>query len=189
MDGTGVILHLRETEGNHSILDINKLQQDTGASSISEVTILEEELKALNESSDVSDNPETLKFFDLSKKFLDKSRQAYIEKKFTIALQSIFIANRLMNLASQINSSSERTSLIDDENLKIRIEEFGERLVSTFDEIRLSQDKNAENLYEQAKELFEKSKNAFQENRLILSKELLELASTLHQRCMRLVRR
>ncbi len=48
LDGDGVVLHLRETEGDHAILDVNKLLQESGVSSISEVTILEEELQILN---------------------------------------------------------------------------------------------------------------------------------------------
>ncbi|MEN8194792.1 MAG: glycoside hydrolase family 38 C-terminal domain-containing protein, partial [Bacteroidota bacterium] len=49
LDGKGIILHLRETEGDHAILDVNKLKQETGAVTISEVSILEEELKELNQ--------------------------------------------------------------------------------------------------------------------------------------------
>lgn len=48
LDGDGVVLHLRETEGDHAILDVNKLIQESGVSSVSEVTILEEELQRLN---------------------------------------------------------------------------------------------------------------------------------------------
>ena len=47
-DGKGVILHLRETEGQNATLDIAKLKQDTGAKFISEVNILEEELQVLD---------------------------------------------------------------------------------------------------------------------------------------------
>ena len=46
--GDGITLHLRETEGGHAILDVNKLISQTGASSISEVTILDDEIKVLN---------------------------------------------------------------------------------------------------------------------------------------------
>jgi hypothetical protein len=47
MDGSGVILHLREVEGGHAILDARSLQEQTGASSITEVSVLEEELQVL----------------------------------------------------------------------------------------------------------------------------------------------
>jgi hypothetical protein len=47
MDGTGIILHLREIEGDHAILYINRLKQETGATSVSEVNVLEEELQVL----------------------------------------------------------------------------------------------------------------------------------------------
>jgi hypothetical protein len=47
LDGTGVILHLREVEGGHAILDTRSLQEQTGASSITEVSVLEEELQVL----------------------------------------------------------------------------------------------------------------------------------------------
>jgi len=43
-----IILHLRETEGDHAILDINKLKVETGAKSIKEVTVLEETVNELN---------------------------------------------------------------------------------------------------------------------------------------------
>ncbi|MEN8119888.1 MAG: glycoside hydrolase family 38 C-terminal domain-containing protein [Bacteroidota bacterium] len=46
--GDGVILQVRETEGDHAILDITKMLQQTGASSIFEVNILEDEIKRLN---------------------------------------------------------------------------------------------------------------------------------------------
>lgn len=46
-NGKGIILHLRETEGNHAILDINRLKKEIGAVSISEVNVLEEVLQAL----------------------------------------------------------------------------------------------------------------------------------------------
>lgn len=48
LSGEGIILQLRETEGDHAIIDINKLMQDTGAKEIYEVTILEEKVKQLN---------------------------------------------------------------------------------------------------------------------------------------------
>ncbi len=48
-DGTGIILHLRETEGNHAVVDVSKLLQQTGAESISEVNVLEEEMNALED--------------------------------------------------------------------------------------------------------------------------------------------
>ena len=47
-NGDGIILHVRETEGDHAILDITKMLQQTGASSIFEVNILEEEIEELN---------------------------------------------------------------------------------------------------------------------------------------------
>ena len=46
-DGKGVILHLREVEGKHAILDIRRLLEETNASSVLEVNILEEELSLL----------------------------------------------------------------------------------------------------------------------------------------------
>ena len=46
--GDGIILQLRETEGDHAILDITKMLQQTGATSIFEVNILEEEIEELN---------------------------------------------------------------------------------------------------------------------------------------------
>lgn len=48
LSGEGVILQLRETKGDHAILDINKLKYDTGAKEINEVTILEEKIKQLD---------------------------------------------------------------------------------------------------------------------------------------------
>jgi alpha-mannosidase len=48
LNGKGIILHFRETEGDHAILDINKLISDTNAKSISEVTVLEEIIEELN---------------------------------------------------------------------------------------------------------------------------------------------
>lgn len=47
VDGRGIILHLREVEGDHAIVDILRILEETGASSISEVNILEEELDQL----------------------------------------------------------------------------------------------------------------------------------------------
>ena len=47
VDGKGIILHVRELEGDHAILDIRKLQEDTGASAVEEVNVLEEPLKIL----------------------------------------------------------------------------------------------------------------------------------------------
>jgi len=47
MDGKGIILHLREVEGAHAILDTRRLQEETGAISIAEVSVLEEELSQL----------------------------------------------------------------------------------------------------------------------------------------------
>ncbi len=47
MDEKGIILHLREVEGGHAILDVRKLQEETGALSIDEVSILEEQLGQL----------------------------------------------------------------------------------------------------------------------------------------------
>jgi hypothetical protein len=48
LSGEGIILQLRETEGDHAIVDINKLMQDSGASAMYEVTVLEEKIKQLN---------------------------------------------------------------------------------------------------------------------------------------------
>lgn len=47
VEGEGIILHLREVEGDHAILDIGRLLKETGASSITEVNILEEEISTL----------------------------------------------------------------------------------------------------------------------------------------------
>jgi hypothetical protein len=47
LDGQGVILHLREVEGGHAILDTRRLEEESGASSITEVSVLEEELQVL----------------------------------------------------------------------------------------------------------------------------------------------
>jgi glycosyl hydrolase family 38 len=46
-DEKGIILHLREVEGEHAILDIRRLLEETNASSVQEVNILEEELSLL----------------------------------------------------------------------------------------------------------------------------------------------
>ena len=48
LDEKGIILHVREVEGGHAILDINRLLNETGAHSIQEVNILEEVLADLN---------------------------------------------------------------------------------------------------------------------------------------------
>ncbi len=47
-DGNGIIFHVREVEGGHAILDINRLLNETGASSIQEVNILEDVIAELN---------------------------------------------------------------------------------------------------------------------------------------------
>jgi alpha-mannosidase len=47
MDGKGIILHVREVEGGHAIVDIGRLLEETGATSIKEVNVLEEELADL----------------------------------------------------------------------------------------------------------------------------------------------
>jgi len=47
MDNSGIILHLRELEGDHAILDIRKLKEETGALSIHEVSVLEDEIAEL----------------------------------------------------------------------------------------------------------------------------------------------
>ena len=47
MDGKGIILHIREVEGDHAIIDIGKLMRETGAKSIQEVNVLEEEMSNL----------------------------------------------------------------------------------------------------------------------------------------------
>jgi hypothetical protein len=47
MDNSGIILHVRELEGNHAIIDIRKLKEETGATSIHEVGILEDEIEEL----------------------------------------------------------------------------------------------------------------------------------------------
>ena len=47
VDGKGIILHLREVEGGHAILDIRRILEETGALSIHEVSVLEDELELL----------------------------------------------------------------------------------------------------------------------------------------------
>ncbi len=47
MDGKGIILHLREVEGGHAIMDTRRIQEETGATSIEEVSVLEERLSLL----------------------------------------------------------------------------------------------------------------------------------------------
>ena len=47
MDGQGIVLHLREVEGDHAILDVRKLQEETGARAIEEVNVLEEPISLL----------------------------------------------------------------------------------------------------------------------------------------------
>jgi len=47
VDGKGIILHLREIEGDHAILDVNGIVEQTKAQSIKEVNILEEEISEL----------------------------------------------------------------------------------------------------------------------------------------------
>ena len=44
VERNGIVLHLREVEGDHAILDIRRLIDETGATSIQEVNILEEKL-------------------------------------------------------------------------------------------------------------------------------------------------
>lgn len=48
LDNRSVILHIREIEGGHGILDIRRLLETSGASSAHEVNILEEELNELS---------------------------------------------------------------------------------------------------------------------------------------------
>ena len=50
MEGNAIVLHLREVEGGHAILDIEGLLKTTGATSATEVNVLEEELRVLNAS-------------------------------------------------------------------------------------------------------------------------------------------
>ncbi|MBK8493176.1 MAG: hypothetical protein IPL49_20405 [Saprospirales bacterium] len=45
LSGDAVILHVREVEGDHAILDITRLLQETGARAISEVNVLEDEIQ------------------------------------------------------------------------------------------------------------------------------------------------
>lgn len=47
LDGKGIILHLREIEGDHAILDIRRILEETGASSAEEVNVLEESMSIL----------------------------------------------------------------------------------------------------------------------------------------------
>ncbi|MCK5077010.1 MAG: hypothetical protein KAR38_11575, partial [Calditrichia bacterium] len=46
-DKKGIILHLREVEGDHALLDIKRLIEETGALSAEEVNVLEEKLPTL----------------------------------------------------------------------------------------------------------------------------------------------
>mgnify|MGYP002629749300 CR=1 FL=1 len=46
MDGDGVILHLRETDGKDAIIEINEMLNNSG--SVSEVNVLEEKIKKIN---------------------------------------------------------------------------------------------------------------------------------------------
>ncbi|PKQ65014.1 hypothetical protein BZG02_04030 [Labilibaculum filiforme] len=46
-DGDGILLHLRETEGDHAILDITKLLQNSNVKSVFEVNSIGEELQQL----------------------------------------------------------------------------------------------------------------------------------------------
>lgn len=47
IEGDGIIIHLREVEGDHAILDINKIKQETNVNEIVEVNVLEEEMQEL----------------------------------------------------------------------------------------------------------------------------------------------
>ncbi|MCK5136397.1 MAG: hypothetical protein KAR19_11465 [Bacteroidales bacterium] len=47
LDGKGIILHVREVEGDHAVIDIRQLLEDTKATSVQEVNVLEEELSTL----------------------------------------------------------------------------------------------------------------------------------------------
>ena len=47
-DDKGVLLHLRETEGGHAILDVPRLLEQTGATQAIEVNVLGKEIKHLN---------------------------------------------------------------------------------------------------------------------------------------------
>lgn len=64
MDEKGVILHLRETNGGHNHLDIDKILSTTNAVSAEEVNVLEEKLKDLN--GDVHINHYETKFIKLN---------------------------------------------------------------------------------------------------------------------------
>ncbi len=46
-DGNGIILHLRETKGEKAVININKIVNPNNFSSVSEVNVLEEELKKI----------------------------------------------------------------------------------------------------------------------------------------------
>ena len=46
-DGSGIILHLRETDGGHATVDIAGLIKQAGADSAIEVSVLEEEISQL----------------------------------------------------------------------------------------------------------------------------------------------
>ena len=48
LDGRGVVLHLREIEGDHAILDVTRVISETGATSIELVNVMEESLELLN---------------------------------------------------------------------------------------------------------------------------------------------
>lgn len=48
IDGKGIILHLRELEGGHAILDIRRILEETKATSAYEVNVLEEEMAQLS---------------------------------------------------------------------------------------------------------------------------------------------
>ena len=47
IDGTGIVLQLREVEGDHAVLDIRRLVEETGARSAQEVNVLEEAVAPL----------------------------------------------------------------------------------------------------------------------------------------------
>jgi hypothetical protein len=47
-EGDGIILHLRETEGDHAILDISKLLQNESIKAIYEVNAIGEKIKSLS---------------------------------------------------------------------------------------------------------------------------------------------
>ena len=46
-DGTGILLHLRETEGDHAILDVTKVLQNSNIKSVFEVNAIGEVLKQI----------------------------------------------------------------------------------------------------------------------------------------------